>query len=91
MEKLNVSGPEGVDINMNVTLIFRKYFIYHKYSGTITPSQYLSNNWNKSIFIPKTRLYKYTEKFTTKNWKFSDKKILIFFIFLLKTSIVGTR
>ena len=28
---------------------------------------------------------KYAENFTTKKWKFSDKKILIFFIFLLKT------
>ena len=35
--------------------------------------------------ITKTRLYKYTENFTTKKWKFSDKKILIFFILLLKT------
>ena len=32
----------------------------------------------------KNRLFKYIEKFTSKNWKFSDKK-LIFFIFLLKT------
>ena len=29
--------------------------------------------------ITKTRLFKYTENFTTKKWKFSDKKILIFF------------
>ena len=35
--------------------------------------------------ITKTRLFKYIENFTTKNWKFSDKKTLIFFIFLLKT------
>ena len=35
--------------------------------------------------ITKTRLFKNTEKFTTKKWKFSDKKTLIFFIFLLKT------
>ena len=35
--------------------------------------------------ITKTRLFKYTEKFTTKKWKFSDKKTLICFIFLLKT------
>ena len=33
----------------------------------------------------KTRLFKYTENFTTKNDNFSEKKILIFFIFLLKT------
>ena len=35
--------------------------------------------------ITKTCLSKYTENFTTKKGKFSDKKILIFFIFLLKT------
>ena len=31
------------------------------------------------------RLFKYIENFTTKKGKFSDKKYLIFFIFLLKT------
>ena len=36
-------------------------------------------------FITKTRLFKYTENCTTKKRKFSDKKILIFFMFLLKT------
>ena len=34
--------------------------------------------------IMKTYLFKYTENFTTKKWKFSDKN-LIFFMFLLKT------
>ena len=42
--------------------------------------------------ITKTRLFKDIENFTFKNWKFSDKKkTLIFFVFLLKTYIVGTR
>ena len=36
-------------------------------------------------------LFKYIENFTTKNWKFSDKNSDIFFIFLLKTQIVGTH
>ena len=36
--------------------------------------------------ITKTRLFKYTENFTTKQkWKFSEKKNLIVFMFLLKT------
>ena len=35
--------------------------------------------------IMKTRLFKYTEKYTTKKWKFSDKKKRNYFIFLLKT------
>ena len=38
------------------------------------------------IIITKTRLFKYIEIFTSKNWTFSDKKkTLIFFIFLIKT------
>ena len=41
--------------------------------------------------ITKTLLFKYNKNFTTKKGKFSDKKNLIFFIFLLKTLIVGTR
>ena len=36
------------------------------------------------LFITKTRLFKYTENFTTKKWQISDKKKLIFFIYLLK-------
>ena len=35
--------------------------------------------------ITKTRLFKYTEHFITKKWRFSDKKFWYFFIFLLKT------
>ena len=42
-------------------------------------------------FITKTRLFKYTENITSKkNENFQIKK-LIFFVFLLKTKIVGTR
>ena len=33
--------------------------------------------------ITKTRIFKYIENFTTKKGNFSDKKNLIFFIFLL--------
>ena len=38
--------------------------------------------WTYFGCITKTRLFKYTENFTTKNWKFSDKNSI--FIFLLK-------
>ena len=42
--------------------------------------------------ISKTRLFQYIENFTIKNWKFSNKNSdSFFFIFLLKTYIVGTR
>ena len=37
------------------------------------------------LFITKTRLFKYIENFTTKKNKNFQKKILLFFIFLLKT------
>ena len=32
------------------------------------------------MFMTKTSLFKYTENFTTKNWKFSDKNSDIFHI-----------
>ena len=35
--------------------------------------------------IMRTRLFKYVENFTSRKWKFSDKKTLIIFIFVLKT------
>ena len=43
-----------------------------------------------SSFITKTRLFKYSENFTTKNWKFSDKKNLLFLHFCSKHSITKT-
>ena len=39
----------------------------------------------KKCSITKTRLFKYIENFTTKTTKSFQMKILIFFIFLLKT------
>ena len=46
-------------------------------------------NFNEvSVLIMKTRLFKYTENFTTKKWKFSEKKVLIFFIFLLVEAVL---
>ena len=38
---------------------------------------------SKKHHIKKTCIFKYVENFTSKNWKFSDKK-LMFFIFVLK-------
>ena len=38
-----------------------------------------------TYLITKTSLFKYIENFTTEKEFFSDKKILTFFIFLLKT------
>ena len=41
-------------------------------------------NIQNQVTIMKTRLFKYTENFTTKNWKFSDKKFWYFSYFCLK-------
>ena len=42
-------------------------------------------------YITKICLFKYIENFTTQNENFQIKNSDIFFIFLLKTEIVGTR
>ena len=44
----------------------------------------------KLVTITKTRLFKYIENVTTKKPESFQRKILIFFIFLLKSEIVGT-
>ena len=44
---------------------------------------YSSNNDN-TLHITKTRLYKYIENFTSKNWKFSHKKLRYFSNFCSK-------
>ena len=49
-----------------------------------------SRGWFDNL-ITKTRLFKYIENFTTKTWKLFRWKFLIFFTFLLKTQIMGTR
>ena len=35
-----------------------------------------------TLFVTKTRIFKYIENFTTKNWKFSDKTSYIFHIYV---------
>ena len=52
-------------------------------------SNYLISKWNSSLYrseilITKTRLFKYIENFTSKNWKFSDKKLWYFSYICLK-------
>ena len=55
--------------------------------GCRCPSHH--NNWLLRVSITKTRLLKYIENFTSRNIKISDKKNLIFFIFLLKNIDCG--
>ena len=52
-------------------------------SAEILPNMQIFNSF--MLGITKTCLFKYTENFTTKKWKFSDEKFWYFFIFLLKT------
>ena len=45
-------------------------------------SDWWSGDWSWNIFyITKTRLFKYNENFTAKNWKFSDKNTDIIHIY----------
>ena len=91
-------------ISINVHNIFQKkaYIICSKYivSKNINEVSYprkdtITKNRlpepPKEEDITKTCLFKYIETFITKKGKLSYRKILIFFIFLLKTQIVGTR
>ena len=47
--------------------------LYEHFRGTVV--RHVENIDN----ITKTRLFKYTENFTTKKWKFSDKNSIFFF------------
>ena len=59
--------------------------LYESKLDYILPKQFINYFWpSVSPAITKTRLFKYVENFTSKNWKFSNKKNSdIFFIFLL--------
>ena len=52
---------------------------------------YLDEGDHVRIHYENMPIQYYIEKLTSKNWKFSDNKTLIFFILLLKTLIVDTR
>ena len=42
-------------------------------------SQNIACQWHQKEVITKTRLFKYIENFTSKNWKFSEKILWFFF------------
>ena len=48
------------------------------------PRPYMLHGSSYYIYITKTCLFKYTENFTTKKWKFSDKKFWYFSYFCSK-------
>ena len=55
-------------------------FIEHRISRQLNGHLDFVVTWLKFSNITKTRLFKYFENFTTKNWNFSDKKSDIFHI-----------
>ena len=67
-EELLFSLPKGIEI-----------ILY----GHVRRCVKLLSSYFTIFVITKTRLFKYIENFTTKNWQISEK-ILIFFIFLIK-------
>ena len=80
----------GVKCRVAVPVLHHSAVFVFIFIGSI---RYIRVSWKVEFRVKpimKTRLFKYIENFTTQNWKFSDKN-LIFFIFLLKTYIVGTR
>ena len=72
---------------------FKMRFLFDmlKYKRLLSSSLYLAIYFETFVLIwylaiTKTGLFKYTENFTTKKWKFSDKNFwYFFFIFLPKT------
>ena len=79
------NSPDVVNVAFHI-------HIYHKNTsedteeipqsrGTALPRHQKKNRWGTNYDITKTRLFKYIEKFTTKNWKISDKNSDIFHIY----------
>ena len=65
--------------------LFSTFFLDSRLAIYFVSLQFCDYVWFYcNVSITKTRLFKYIEKFTSKNEKFSGKK-LIFIIFLLKT------
>ena len=60
-------------------------------SGAIVSYKPLSKWQHDDFVITKTRPCKYTENFLVEKMKIFTGKNLIFYLFLLKTYIVGTR
>ena len=59
--------------------------IYFIWADTQISKYILFKGLDTPVSITKTCLFKYTENFTVKKWNKNQIKILIFFIFLLKT------
>ena len=60
------------------------YLLHNKAYKTPYVYMYIECSYQSVFSIMKTRLFKYIENFTTKNWKFSDKNSDIFTYFCSK-------
>ena len=60
-------------------------YVYKSWDDNFDSSCFIICCGHWSDHITKTRLFKYIENFTTKKYENFQIKILIFFIFLLKT------
>ena len=71
---------------LNNSAEYGMWQFYEMYSFIWKCTQFM---WKCTQFIQfiitKTRIFKHTENFTTKKWKFSDKNSDFFLLFLLKT------
>ena len=76
-----IISHQNMILKMSVLRSINKYCCHARRKSAFEHEQ----NDQIYIIITKTRLYKYIENFTSKNWKFSHKNSDIFFIFLLKT------
>ena len=77
-KRLHYTKPAAVGISMKKIKDHHMVEIRNKHTKELVDLEV-------GYIITKTRLFKYTEKFTAKKWQFFRKKILIFFICLLKT------
>ena len=69
------------------------FWEYHLYLGTLSALMGVNNEtWtqiaSREQVITKTCLFKYTENFTTKKWKFSDKKKIWYFLYFCAKHIL---
>ena len=83
-------------IMLYIFISFLEYTTLSPVKGWMTDSSSVSEGWHLTIDVYPSHYenapIQIYWKFTTKKGKFSDKKKLwYFFIFLLKTEIVGTR
>ena len=69
----------------SLIIVFEGHSVGSQGSNAISGGQ---RDWS---YYKKTCLFKYTENFTTKNWKLSDKKSVFFFFFFFFFLFFGSK